>query len=188
MLNLIFLVFILDGLEVNSYKLEFLIVFFIILSTIIILFLLPGKPNLRNTISMFFFGANLFHVLYLYFQTKTYAVIGLTLVNVAGFVYSIENIKSPVIEIQKTLNEFNHREKKRMIKEELRGITKDTPKVEVYNVKTPVKKEFIGSLSSKKFHVTTCSYAKKIPDKNKIKFSSKTQALKKKFRACKCVK
>jgi hypothetical protein len=134
---------------------------------------------------MFFFGLNLFHVLYLYNQLKSYKIILLTLVNVIGFIYSIEKIQSP--KRKKRIIDFSPKEKKKMIHKELKGISKKKPKVEIY--KPPKKKErFIASVNSKKYHKENCRYAENISYKNKLTFSSKKEAKKKGYKPGRCIK
>ena len=51
--------------------------------------------------------------------------------------------------------------------------------------KVAKRKTFIGSKRGKKFHVTSCPFAKNI--KTKVRFNSKNAALRVGYKACKCV-
>lgn len=47
-------------------------------------------------------------------------------------------------------------------------------------------KTFIAAKDGNKFHTTNCPFAKNIKPRNSIKFKTKTKALNKGYKACKC--
>ena len=51
-----------------------------------------------------------------------------------------------------------------------------------------VRKRFVASKTSRKFHALNCIFAKNIKPKSKIIFKSKNRALNKGLKACDCVK
>lgn len=58
--------------------------------------------------------------------------------------------------------------------------------------KLPVKMHhhalYMAPKGGKKFHIRNCPFAQNIKPKNQIKFKSKTKALNKGFKPCKCIK
>lgn len=56
------------------------------------------------------------------------------------------------------------------------------------NQKNPAECVFVGSKNSDKYHVPTCSYAKRIKPENVVCFKDKTEAEAKGYTADKCVK
>lgn len=56
---------------------------------------------------------------------------------------------------------------------------------ETQTPKAKPKIEYVGSAKSKKFHKTTCLWAKKISARNKVTFASKKEAEDAGYKACK---
>ncbi len=142
------------------------------------------RRNLRAYGSMAFFVIALLNTIFLYFQTHSYFVIGLTVVCVSGFVYSVENLSSKKILVQTTLSDYAVRDSKKEVRQTLKVAE---PKVELYHEEKPAAQLLIASRTSGKFHLPGCRYAKRIMESNSHVFSSVSDAEKAGYRKCVCV-
>lgn len=59
---------------------------------------------------------------------------------------------------------------------------------DVNEIKEKIQTNYIGSISTRKFHDKTCRFAKQIKDKNKINFKFEREAKRQGFKTCKCLK
>lgn len=69
-----------------------------------------------------------------------------------------------------------------------RAVKKPVQKTIIRTVGKKVKKVYVGSKESKKFHVDNCPFAQNIKPKTKVVFESKTNALNEGYKPCHCIK
>ncbi|MBU0757531.1 MAG: hypothetical protein KKF44_05675 [Nanoarchaeota archaeon] len=202
-MNLFFLLFVFHAIDYSAFNVEFIIILITMIATLLMMFLIKKKRCFLKT-TLLFFSFNLLHVAYLYFQTKTYSLIGLAIVNVCGLLYTIEIIVPEKTRVQKRIHDFHPKEKKKMINRELQGQPEKDPKIviireenkekdmlikkAIVKVAGKKKKIFIGSTHSKKVHHPSCRYIKNISYKNKVEFKKLPNAYRQGYKKCVCLR
>ncbi|MFH0874376.1 MAG: hypothetical protein V1859_00410 [archaeon] len=207
-LHLLFLLMIIQDITGIVY-IAFVAVFlmFLVLSTIIITI----EKNLRYPLMSVYFGCGILFLLFIYFNVRTYLILPYAIIEVAGYIYSLEQIKEVKASSQRKISDYfnanfkvnnlvvknitdqNSGDKeKEQTKEQLTlpDTQKYVPKVEVYTEEPHIREPalFIGSKTSGKYHLPGCRYVKNISTKNKVTFSSLKDAKDKGFKKCVCVK
>ncbi|MBD3203152.1 hypothetical protein GF327_02580 [Candidatus Woesearchaeota archaeon] len=181
-LNLVLLILIIDSLTLPYFLIEAAVLLFLVIFSLMIIFIIRRRSVFWA--SMSFYAINLFNIVFLYFIIKSYLLILLTIVNVFGFVYSVERIGQPKRIRKVVIKDFSPKQKKRMIEKELKkSPDKKEPEIEEYDIED----EYIASATSDKFHTQDCRYAKNISYKNQVKFSSKQEAIGKGYKPGRCV-
>lgn len=98
--------------------------------------------------------------------------------------YFYNDLLKNSIELNEKMSKIDKREK------QLKKIAEDAKKtMKLANIKKQIKyikpqRKYIASVLSNKFHPKQCKFTKLISNKNKIYFTTKTQALKQGFKPC----
>jgi hypothetical protein len=97
---------------------------------------------------------------------------------------SFKLAKIDIIELKQEINRLKTTQN--ILREEINKL-KSVPSVKKTIIQNKVKKKFIASKKSNKFHDTHCPFAQNIKPKTKIVFKSKKTALNNGYKPCKCV-
>ncbi len=208
-LNLVFIFILFPSLPDEVKVMEAYILIGLIFLTALALLVLKIVKNFFFGFSMLFFGLDLFHCLYLYTRLSTIGIVGLFLVNVAGFILSIEFISPPKERRPRIIKEMSPREKRQEIDKELgivqeqgldgdkvtnpeeseiadKKIAGDKIGLETYHDQKE-KLSIVGATTSKKYHISSCRYAHMVKEENKRYFESAEEAEKAGYEPCKCI-
>lgn len=162
--------------------------FFIFEFLLLLLFLLVGAVltarmiyNNDNWIEygfLVFFGANLINLSFLFWINASFSDIILPLIaGISGFVVAfIKKGSEKEEEWNDTETEFKEEE-----------LVEEKPKVEDIKVNFSPGK-YVASETGKKYHIPKCDWAKKINQNNIVWLDDKSDAKKKGYEPCKCVK
>ena len=122
-----------------------------------------------------YFGIVLLNLVGLKIFAKESISISILFLSGLGFLLSTSNISPKKEHAEEHFND--------MEKDSISTITEDIKPIKVDY--SPEK--YIASKTGKKYHIPECDFAKKIPKKNKVWISSKSEAEKKGYGPCKCI-
>jgi hypothetical protein len=108
---------------------------------------------------------------------------------------SFRRVKTDILQLQQQMTELSQQQEKIM---QMLGSTIEKENQLYHSVKAisskrrkPVlapKETYIASKAGKKFHISSCPFAKNIKPKHRVEFASKSTALNQGYKACECIK
>ena len=145
-----------------------------------------NEKSWTNLMSVFFFVVAIINSIVFWAFSKNLSGAVLLIINLAGL--EISMLKMTWF---KDITSFKgYFSKKEAIEKELPDIIEEPALIieEDEDIKEESPIQFIGNTATMTFHIPTCRYSKQIKIGNKVLFDSRKEAIKSKYKPCKCTK